>query len=109
MALPDWLKNFPEWLQRLAGDPAATDLGLVWLSEEDGRARVQAMVDAYAGEGSPLVPLPEQVRAAASKMLAGKVVVATGPKIAIRVTQSEIESLLLIDRAHPDEVLLALS
>jgi len=71
MARPEWLKNFPEWLQRLADDPAAADLGLVWLPEADGGALIKTMVEAYSGEGSPLVPLTEEVRAAALKLLGG--------------------------------------
>ena len=109
MALPDWLKNFPEWLQRLADDPAAADLGLVWLSAEDGGARVQTMVETYSGEGSPLVPLTEEVRAGALKLLNNKVVIATGPKIGMRVSEDQIESLLIIDKERPEEILFALS
>lgn len=109
MALPDWLNNFPEWLPRLAADPAAAELGLVWLSEAQGRERAQSIADTYAGEGSPLVPLPAPVLASARKMLAGKVVVATGPKMAMRVSGEEIESLLIVDKSRPEELLIALS
>src|SRR6185295_8252733 len=109
MAHPDWLKKFPEWLTRLAEDPAAEELGLCWLSEADGQQRAAVMAEAYTGEGSPLVPLPAPVRAAASKMLANKVAVATGPKMRRRRSEGEIESLLLIDQARPEELLLALS
>ncbi len=109
MARPDWLKNFPEWLQRLADDPAAADLGLVWLSEADGGALIKTMVEAYSGEGSPMVPLTEEVRAAALKLLAGKVVVATGPKVGMRVSEEQIESLLILDKERPEEILVALS
>ena len=66
MVHPDWLKKFPEWLTRLAEDPAAAPLGLVWLSEAEGQERTQAMAEAYAGEGSPLVPLPAPVLVALS-------------------------------------------
>lgn len=109
MAPPDWLKNFPEWLRSLAEDPAAAELGLVWLTEADGQARAQSMAEAYVGEGSPLVPLPAPVRAAARKMLSGKVAVALGPKMPMRVTSAAIESLFMIDQARPEELLLALS
>src|SRR5512132_1729797 len=109
MARPDWLKNFPEWLQRLADDPAAADLGLVWLPEADGAERVKTMVEAYSGEGSPLVPLTEEVRAAALKLLTGKVVVATGPKVSMRVSDEKVESLLILDKERPEEILVALS
>src|SRR4051812_35348329 len=109
MAHPDWLKKFPEWLTRLAEDPAADELGLGWLSEADGRERTQSMAEAYTGEGSPLVPLPAPVRAAASKMLANKVAVATGPKMPRRVSEGAIESLLIVDQARPEELLFALS
>src|SRR3954470_6065044 len=109
MAHSDWLKNFPEWLPGLAEDPAAAALGLAWLSEADGQERAQTMAEAYSGEGSPLVPLPAPVRAAARKMLTGKVAVATGPKMPRRVSDTAIESLLLIDTARPEELFLALS
>ena len=109
MALPDWLNNFPEWLTSLAADPAAAELGLVWLSEAEGRERAQSIADTYAGEGSLLVPLPAPVLAHARKMLAGKIVVATGPKMAMRVSEEQIESLLIIDKSRPSELLIALS
>jgi hypothetical protein len=109
MALPDWLKYLPEWLQTLADDPVADELGLVWLSREEGHARVQSMLDAYSDEGSPLVPLPRQLGAAAVTLMTGKVVVATGPKMAMRVSEDAVPSLLLLDEARPDELLIALS
>lgn len=109
MALPDWLQNFPQWLHRLAEDPAAAELGLVWLSKADGQERTQFMTEAYTGEGSPVVPLPTTVRTAARKMLTGKLAVATGPKMPMRVTKAEIETILLLDQARPEELLLALS
>lgn len=109
MALPDWLKYLPEWLQTLADDPVAEQLGLVWLSREEGHARVQSMIDAYSDEGSPLVPLPRQVGAAAVALLAGKVVVATGPTMPQRMSEDAVPSLLLLDEARPEEILIALS
>jgi hypothetical protein len=109
MALPDWLKNFPQWLHRLAEDPAAEELGLAWLSQADGQQRAQSMAEAYTGEGSPMVPLPTPVRTAARKMLNGKVAVATGPKMPMRVTKTAIETLFMLDQNRPEELLLALS
>ena len=109
MALPDWLSSFPEWLPRLAADPASAELGLAWLSEEQGRERAQRIADLYAGEGSQVIPLPAPMLAAARKMLAEKEVIAIGPKMPMRVSEEAIESLLIIDRSRPDEVLIALS
>ena len=109
MPLPDWLNSFPEWLPRLAVDPAAAELGLVWLSEEQGLEQVQRIAKTYDGEGSPLVPLPEQMLATARNMLEDKIVVAIGPKMPMRVSEDAIESLLIIDRSRPDELLIALS
>jgi hypothetical protein len=109
MALPDWLNSFPEWLSRLAADPALAELGIVWLSEEQGRARAQGLVDLYADEGSAIIPLPAPMLAAARKMVTGKVVIATGPTMSMRVSDEVTESLLILDQSRPDEVLVALS
>lgn len=109
MALPDWLSSFPEWLPRLAADPASAELGLVWLSREQGSERAQSIADTYADETSQVIPLPAPMLAAARKMLAGKEVVAIGPKMPMRVSEEKIESLLIIDRSRPDELLIALS
>ena len=109
MPLPDWLNSFPEWLSRLAVDPAAAELGLVWLSEAQGLEQAQRIAKTYDGEGSPLVPLPEQMLTAVREMLSDKVVVALGPKMPMRVSEETIESLLIIDRSRPDELLVALS
>jgi len=109
MPLPDWLNSFPEWLPRLAVDPAAAELGLVWLSEAQGLEQAQRIATTYDGEGSPLVPLPEQMLATARNMLSDKIVVAIGPKMSMRVSEEGIESLLIIDRSRPDELLIALS
>jgi hypothetical protein len=110
MAHPDWLKNFPDWLSTLAEDPEVAALGLTWIaSEAEGQARAQGMAEEYAGEGSPLVPLPAHILATSHKMLGSKVVVATGPRMPMRVSATEIESLFLIDPSRPDELLFALS
>lgn len=109
MALPDWLSSFPEWLPRLAADPASAELGLVWLSEEQARERAQSIAGVYADDGSQVIRLPAPMLAAARKMLADKEVVAIGPKMPMRVSDEAVESLLIIDRSRPDEVLIALS
>jgi hypothetical protein len=110
MARSDPPKTLPPFLVPLAADPAGATLGLGWLLDAaEGRRRAQETAEAYAGEGSALVPLPPPARAAAQKMLAGMTVVATGPKMPGRVASSSVESLLLLDTKRPDELLLALS
>lgn len=109
MALPDWLNSFPEWLAKLAADPALAELDIAWLSEEQGRAQAQGIADIYAGEGSAVIPLPAPMLETARRMVTDKVVIATGPRMGMRVSKESTASLLILDQSRPDEVLIALS
>jgi hypothetical protein len=110
MNYPGWLNEFPDWLRQLSEDPAAREIGLQWLSEEESRDHARTLAEEYEQpDGPSLVPLPEAALDVARELMSSRVAVARGPRMPMRASRSHVDSFWLIDRSRPEELWLALS
>src|SRR5262245_52055499 len=110
MNYPGWLNEFPDWLRQLGLDPAAQEIGLEWLSEDESKEHARSLATEYEQpDGPSLVPLPEPALEAARELISSKVAVARGPRMPMRASRAHVDSFWLLDRSRPEALWLALS